>query len=207
MNTTRLNKKHLILVLLISGLALAACETTLEPERPLNTGDRPRITNGNREEVLPMLSITQNGTESEMKLRSQTSRYLNEKKSILEINLTSSNLAYCQNENPALGEGEEELKITIKSKDGNTPIEAMQFVDDDRFELTANYRSNKKANSEHSTSNSTDMSVTPTNIAFQSADFTNLTITDLSAAIARGELKISTENINIEGEYFTAICQ
>lgn len=136
-------------LLVLSSILLSACQPALPPERPLNTGDRPRVTRGQpevvREEVLPTLTIARGEAKSEMKLRSQTSRYLNAQNTALEITLTSSDLAYCQNENPALGEGEEELKIIIRSKDGKTPVDKIEFAGDDRFELSATYRSNKPA--------------------------------------------------------------
>lgn len=203
-------------LLVLSSILLSACQPALPPERPLNTGDRPRVTRGQpevvREEVLPTLALTQGEAKSEMKLRSQTSRYLNAQNTALEITLTSSDLAYCQNENPALGEGEEELKITIRAKDGQTPIEKIEFAGDDRFELSATYRSNKPAPAGQTETSAADNesaqpSAAPADVTFSGADFTGLKITDLNAAIARGHLSITSTDLSVEGEFFTAVCK
>lgn len=190
-------------LLLLSAIVLTACQPALPPERPLNTGDRPRVTRGEeeiaREEVLPILSVERAGAKSELKLRSQTSRYLNAQNSALEITLTSSDLAYCQNENPALGEGEEELKITIRATDGQTPIGKIEFAGDDRFELSATYRGNAPPAGE--------TAAQPAEITLSPADFASLKVTDLNAAIVRGHLKIASADLSIEGEFFTAVCK
>jgi hypothetical protein len=203
-------------LLVLSSILLSACQPALPPERPLNTGDRPRVTRGQpevvREEVLPTLTIARGEAKSEMKLRSQTSRYLNAQNTALEITLTSSDLAYCQNENPALGEGEEELKIIIRSKDGKTPVDKIEFAGDDRFELSATYRSNKPAPAGQTETSAPDNesaqpSAAPADVTFSGADFAGLKITDLNAAIARGHLSITSADLSVEGEFFTAVCK
>ena len=190
-----------ITLLITSILVLTACQTSLPPERPLNTtGERSRFTQNEedtqREEMLPVLTIADKDSKSEMKLRSQTSRYINANNSAIEITLTSSRLAYCQNESSALGEGEEEIKITIKAKDGKTPIEQNEYVDNNNFEISAIYRGNKQTSPS-----------TLSDITFSSGDFITMEITDINTAIVRGQLKLSKDEITIEGEYFTAICR
>lgn len=186
-----MNIKHTFPLLVLSIFILSACQPGLPPERPINTGDRPRVTRNTTpvEEVLPTFAVTSAETKSEMKLRSQTSRYLNAQSSVLEITLTSSRLAYCQNENPALGEGEEELKITIKSKDGKTAIVQDELANNDGIEIAGVYRNNQG------------------DIPLQTSDFSSMKIIDLNSAIVRGNLQIATTDLSIEGEFFTAICK
>lgn len=187
-----MNNKYIIPLLVFSALVLSACQPALPPERPINNGDRPKVTKENTppvEEVLPILAITFGEEKTEMKLRSQTSRYLGTQEAALEITLTSSKLAYCQNENPALGEGEEELKITVKSKDGTTPVDKGELAGNDQFEISGTYRNNLG------------------DVQFQTTDFSSLNISDLNTAIVRGHIQIKTIDRSIVGEFFTAICK
>ncbi len=190
-----MNRNKLISLLALSTIVLTACQMGQPPERPLNTGDRPRVTRTTNtpatpaEEVLPMLKITQKDQIGEFKLRSQTTRYLNEAKTELEISLSSSRLAYCQNESPELKEGEEQLKIIIKARDGKTAIPKAEFAKSTDYEISATRKS----------------ATLETKIPAE--NFESLKITDLNNAIVRGNLKIVTADLTMEGEYFTAICQ
>lgn len=182
-----INRK-LIVTFILSALFLSACQNGT-PERPVNTGDRRNNTpEAPVEEVLPSLKVNAMGQASEMKLRSQTSRYLNDKKTELEIVLTSSKVAFCQNEKPTLLEGEEELRLTVKSKK-NTPVVAADYANNPDYEITA-------------------VRKTPSlETTFSPENFKSFKITDLNNAIVRGNINIAAKDMSIEGEYFTAICK
>jgi hypothetical protein len=186
-----MTRNKLIVLLALSTTVFTACQIGQPAERPLNTDGRPRVIKPATpvEEVLPVLKVSQKGQNSEFKLRSQTSRYLNDLKTELEITLSSSSQAYCQNEAPVLKEGEEQLKITIKAKDGKTAITKAEFAGNEAFEIFA---LRKTATLE-------------TKIPAES--FESLKISDLNNAIVRGSLRIASEDLKMEGEYFTAICK
>ena len=187
-----MSKQYILPVLILSIFVLSACQPAQPPERPINTGDRPRVTREKTppaEEVLPVLAITKGENKSELKLRSQTARYLNNEKTALEIVLTSSNLAYCQNESPALGEGEEELKIVVKTVDGKFSVGQGELATEPGYELSGTYRTSQG------------------DVALEKSAISSLNITDLNAAIVRGHLKIAGTDLAIEGEFFTAICR
>lgn len=183
-----MNKSNkLIFALTFTLIALSACQPSAEPEHVVkfdrNTDKTPV------EEVLPVIKITQGTDHSELKLRSQTSRYLNAEKSAIEITLSSSKIAFCENQAPALKEGEAELKITVKAKDGKKAISKEDLSQDSNFETSATYK-------------------TPAGeIAISGDQFKSLSISDLNAAILRGNIAISAKDFAVEGEYFTAICQ
>ncbi len=185
-------RKHLsILIPVFSIFALTACQAGLPAERPLNQGDRPRVTYNTQpvEEVFPVLNVTQKDQKSEFKMRSQTSRYLNSSNTELEITLSSSAVAFCKNEAPTLKEGEEQLKFIIKSKDGKTPVGKTEFAKNEAYEISI-------------------MRKTPTLDTKIPADsLESFKITDLNNAIVRGHLKIAATDLTIEGEFFTAICK
>ncbi len=183
-----MNKSNkLIFALTFTLIILSACQAPLEPEHVVkfdrNTDKTPV------EEVLPVLKVTQGPDHSELKLRSQTSRYLNAEKSAIEITLSSSKIAFCENQAPALKEGEAELKITVKAKDGKKAISKADLSKDADLEITAVYK-------------------TPSGEINISGDqFKSLAISDLNEAILRGNIQVSAKDFAIEGEYFTAICK
>jgi hypothetical protein len=185
-----MNNRSLIIIFALASIALTACQGGT-PERPINTaGDRrnekPEVP---IEEVLPSLKINAQGQASELKLRSQTSRYLNEAKSELEIVLTSSKVAFCQNEKPELLEGEEEVRLTVKSKDGKKAVVAADYANNADYEISA-------------------VRKTPAGeTTFSPENFKSFKVTDLNNAIVRGNINIVAKDMSIEGEYFTAICK
>ena len=183
-----MNKSNkLIFALAFTLITLTACQAPSQPEHVVkfdrNTDKTPV------EEVLPVIKITQGPNHSDLKLRSQTSRYLNAEKSAIEITLSSSKTAFCENQAPALKEGEAEIKITVKAKDGKKAIVKEDLSQDADFETSATYK-------------------TPAGEIMISGDqFRSLSISDLNAAILRGNIQISAKDFAVEGEYFTAICK
>lgn len=183
-----MNTKTILVIATVTSLLLAGCQAGQPPERPLNTGDRPRVGEpvvAPEDEVLPTLNITEESEEREMKLRSQTSRFLDDNKQVLEITLSSSRLAFCENESPELLEGEEQIIITLK---GKTPIIDGKAIDAG-YELSAKYKSQTDEKE------------------FAQENFTEMSISDINAAIVRGKMDINLEEFSIEGEFFTAICK
>lgn len=183
-----MNKSNkLIFALAFTLIAFSACQTPSQPEHVVKF-DR-NIDKTPVEEVLPFLKITQGANQSELKLRSQTSRYLNPEKSAIEITLSSSKTAFCENQAPALKEGEAELKITVKAKDSKKAIAKEDLIKDTDFETSATYKTSTGE------------------ITISGDQFKSLSISDLNAAILRGNIQISAKDFAVEGEYFTAICK
>lgn len=183
-----MNKSNkLIFALAFTLITLSACQTPSQPEHVVkfdrNTDKTPV------EEVLPVIKITQGPNHSDLKLRSQTSRYLNAEKSAIEITLSSSKTAFCENQAPALKEGEAELKIIVKAKDGKKAITKEDLSKDTDFESIATYKT------------------TAGEVTISGDQFKSLSISDLNAAILRGNIQISAKDFSVEGEYFTAICK
>ncbi len=186
----KINKHKLILML---SLGLALVSLTACQDSDVNTGfvgrQKAPVETRPDEEILPTLQIVEQGKASKMVLRSQTSSYLNEQKSALEIELTSSKVAFCQNEEPPLQTGEESLKIIIKAKDPKTTIAKGEFADNPDYQLTA---IRKTASGE---------------TTLDSEQLKSFKITDINNAIVRGNLNVASPDLDISGEYFTAICQ
>ncbi|MCC6643187.1 hypothetical protein IT411_00375 [Candidatus Peregrinibacteria bacterium] len=185
-----MNKSKFVLALVLTAFMLAGCQDNGQPEHPLNTDGRKSNSNQEvkkpMEEVLPVLKVTKGPDHSELKLRSQTSRYLNPDQSVLEITLSSSQTAFCKNESPALQEGEAELKITVK---GQKAIVKEDLALNKDLEINAVYKTSAGE------------------IMISGDQFKSLNISDLNAAILRGNLQISAKDFAVEGEYFTAICK
>jgi hypothetical protein len=186
-----MNNKVLFALLALSLTLFSACQSPSVPEPLLNQGDRPRVTRGNTstEQIYPVLKMEQSGQAGEFKLRSQTSRYLSDDKTTLEIILTSSDLAFCKNESPELKAGEQEIRFTVKSKDGKTPVAKEELANNSRFEISGVYKT------------------TAGEVKLDGASFESLKLTDLNNAIVRGILKINSAGLKLDGEFFTAICR
>jgi len=186
-----MTKNKLLSLLALSAVLLSACQ----PVQPADTTGNPDVNSKTAatvtqyDEVLPVLKVTDQGQAGDFKLRSQTSRYPSGAKTEMQITLTSSPVAYCQNESPVLKAGEESLLITIKAKNGKTPVSKAELANNAAYDLSGIYQN------------------AAGEVKLAAADFTSLKITDLNGAIARGSLKISASNLQIEGEFFTAICQ
>jgi hypothetical protein len=186
-----MNTKTILVLMTVASSLLVGCQNNQPPEHPLNTGDRPRIIEPNiapEDEILPILKITEPiGGEREMKLRSQTSRFSGSDQKKIEITLSSSRLAFCDNENPDLKEKEEQVIITVEST--GTVIVPGETANSQNYTLSGVFKSaqGEKVISDES--------------------FTSLTITDINNAIARGNINISSEDISISGEFFSAICK
>lgn len=169
----------------LSVFVLTACQNNLPPERPANTGDRPRVTPVvNNDDALPTLAFTKGAEQAKFLLKNQTARYLNPEKTELEITFSNLTREFCA---PAsdLQEGEQELKITVKAKNA---ISKGELVNADN-QISAIYRDKS---GQHQ---------------FSGAAISTLKVTDLNAAILRGKLKFSDAEQTFEGEYFTAICK
>lgn len=183
-----MNKSKFVLTLLLAASLLTGCQDNGQPERPLNTDGRKSTQEEQKpiEEVLPVLKVTQGPNHSELKLRSQTSRYLSQDQSALEITLSSSQTAFCKNESPELKDGEAELKITVK---GKKPIVKEDLSQNKDLEINAVYKTSAGE------------------VMISGDQFKSLNISDLNAAILRGNIQISAKDFALEGEYFTAICK
>jgi len=190
MNTNKSTAPQLGLTLLmaISLFSLSACDMGNSNQ---NTGDRnnPQVETRPDEEVFPTLDLKENGNASKIVLRSQTSHYLNDQKSAVEIEMTSSKIAFCENEEPPLKDKEESIKITIKAKNPKTAITKGEFVGNKDFDITATRKT---------TAGETTISAD---------QFQSLKITDINNAIVRGNFNVSSTNLALSGEYFTAICK
>ena len=180
-----------ISAIILLALTLTACqESSVSPSKN-QPGDRktPVVATKPDEEILPTLQLKENNQDSKIVLRSQTSHFLNSQKSALEIDVTSSKIAFCENQHPELKDKEEELIITLKSKDGKTALTKGEYANNKDFEITASRRN----------------AAGQTTIPVES--FQSLKITDLNNAIVRGNLNITSPALSISGEYFTAICK
>lgn len=181
----------LLILTIISSVFLSACQdTSITSPAGKSAGRTPPAVDARPdEEVLPTLQLKENGQDSKIVLRSQTSHFLNTQKSALEIDVTSSKVAYCENEHPALQAKEEEMIITLKAKNPKTSLDKGEFANSKDYEISAIRR------------NAAGQTTIP------SESFQSLKITDLNAAIARGNFAISTPALTITGEYFTALCK
>lgn len=184
-----MKKNTVLIIATIATFLLVGCQNNQPPERPLNKGDRSRVTTpvvAPEDEILPVLKISEGGQEREMKLRSQTTRFLDDSQKTMEITLSSSRTAFCENETPELLNGDEQLILTVKSdKDAIATGDAKESA----YQLSGKY---KNADGE---------------IDLAADAIKGLTISDLNAAIVRGNLDVSNEQISIKGEFFTAICK
>lgn len=185
-----MNKNTVLILATITTFLLAGCQFSSQPpERPLNKGDRSRVTTpivAPEDEILPVLKISKDGQEKEMKLRSQTTRFLDDSKKTMEITLSSSRTTFCENESPELLDGDERLVLTLKSnKDAITIGDAKETA----YELSGKY---KNADGE---------------IVLTAEEIKGLTISDLNDSIVRGNVDLGNDQISIKGEFFTAICK
>lgn len=190
MNST---PKFLSKTLILVGLSLfiAGCQNAnpTPPERPINPNGRPTQTqvDPNINEVVPVLNMNSAGQGKEFKLRSQTARYLNAEKSALEIVLTDNRQVSCQNLTPTFTADQQKITLTVKSKDGKA-IAMGDLSADANFEKQAEYQMGE------------------TKTAFNNEAVQKLEFTNINDAIARGNLKLQSTDLSLEGEFFTAIC-
>lgn len=168
-------RKFPIFITIISALFFGACSFSTDK-------------NTENKEILPELSLNINGEISEFALRSQTSRFLNDNKSAVEITLTNSRLAFCDNQKPELSENDKFLTINISNKD-NHPLQLGAQTENTQLEIKALLE----------TSNQT--------IEVKQDQFKDLSFTDLNNAILRGSLNIQNEQLSLSGNFFTAICR
>jgi hypothetical protein len=191
----RISPKFLFQTLILVGLSIfiAGCQSTsnVPPERPLYPNGRstePETTvDPYLNEVVPVLSMNVAGQGKEFKLRSQTARYLNPEKSALEIVLTDNREVSCQNPTPAFTSEQQKLIFTVKSKDGKA-IAMGDLTADANFEKQAEYQMGEVKNN------------------FDNNSVKKLEFTNINDAIARGNLKLESTDLSLEGEFFTAIC-
>ncbi len=161
-----------IFLVIISALFFVACSNSTDTEV---------------KEVLPELSLNINGEISKFALRSQTSKFLNDNKSTVEITLTNSRLAFCDNQKPELSENDKFLTINISNKD-NQPLQLGSQTGNTQLEIKAL------------------LEMKDQRIELSQDQFQDLSFTDLNNAILRGVLNIQSEQLNLSGDFFTAIC-
>ncbi|MGL5830989.1 MAG: hypothetical protein ACRCZE_02450 [Candidatus Altimarinota bacterium] len=191
MNSTQPKFLSKAFILIVASLFIAGCQPagTGQPERPLNPNGKPvKQPEPIVEEIVPLLNMNAAGQSKEFKLRSQTSRYLNAEKSALEIVLTDNRDVSCQNPAPAMTADQQKITLTVKSKDGKSPIAMADLSTDTNFEKQAEYQ------------------IGETKTAFGNDAVTKLEFTNINDAIARGNLKLETTDLSLDGEFFTAIC-
>ncbi len=196
------NSKLLIIAIitLLAGIFFTACQQTVRNPSGNLRNDRRQVGDATPvKEVFPTLQISHKNpadnnippTTGDFQLRDQTSRYTNATKSALEITLTDSRKASCEQENPELLAGESIIKITVKSRDGK-PLTAGAYTSD-KYDISGSIKTNNG-----------DQDKTT---KFDSAQFSSFQVTDLNKAIFRGNFQVSGADTGLSGEFFTAICK
>ena len=188
--------------ILVSAVFFAACQqSVLNPSGSNSNNSDRRHTDKNLpvKELFPTLQLSLKNiadanippVTSDFQLRDQTSRYTNSAKSALEITLTDSRKASCENEKPELLDGESIINITIKSKNGKALTSGDYTADKYEIAMTI-------------TTKSADQNKV---VKFAANQMQSFKVTDLNKAIFRGSFKADNTEAGLQGEFFTAICK
>jgi len=186
---------------LLAGILFTACQQSVQNTPSQSpTSDRRNVTKiPPVEPVYPTLQVSHKNpadanipaATSDFKLKGQVSHYTSSSKSSLEIILTDSTNETCENRTPELQDGQSIIKITVKSKDGKA--------------LTiGNYSADKY---DMSATMSTKSGTNTNEVKCEGSQIPTFKMTDLNAAIARGNFNIVGTDTGLQGEFFTAICK
>lgn len=196
------NLKLLIIAIitLIAGVFFTACQQSAQNPTGNGSTDRRQVEDTTpAKELFPTLQISHKNTADanippttgDFQLRDQTSHYTNSSKSALEITLTDSRKASCENENPELLDGESMIKITVKAKNGKA-LTAGDYTPD-KYDLAMTV-----------TTKSGDQNKV---VKFDATQIQSFKVTDLNKAIFRGNFQAVGTDTGLQGEFFTAICK